>query len=481
MDALATEHNNQPMVALTTHLNLKTGQVHVYLFTYKYTNIQRGSYTCISSKPCKNASTKSMDAPHRPFWKQYSMKNHLFRAIFILSCLLCGNAFAQNELYVVYAYGHENKKSVLGDILLEFGKRHTLNVKAEFLDQGDLKTDILRMKELNALPDLIIMPADHLGLHGFIQYSKVDPKLFRANIPERIWGSGMSDGNVFGAPFIQGNHLMMYYNKNLVSEPAANWDALVKQHTELTKKGIATIAWSYDEAFWFLPFLGAYGGWPLRDGTIELNTPAMVSALDLYKDILDKKLPSELCSHQCIRDNFAAGKVAYTINGEWEGVDFYKKLGDNLGVSAIPAAGTYKMISAFSTYVIAYPQDSLNGVKKDKLVKLTNYLQSSEIQKRMWDEVGAIPVEANAFASAQQTGKDYLRNTLNLMQDTRPLPADSAMSFIWDPIQKGILQRRETSTTSHKVAAYMQMLAERNIGKAKAQAERKDNPEALEE
>lgn len=403
------------------------------------------------------------------------MKNHLLRLTLLLSTFFCYSAIAQNELHVVYAYGHEHKKSVLGDILEEFGERHAVPVKPEFLDQGDLKTDILRMKELKALPDAIIMPADHLGLHNFIQYSTVDPATFQANIPERIWGSGMSDGSIYGAPFIQGNHLMLYYNKSLVSEPALNWEALIKQRADLSKKGVATIAWSYDEAFWFLPLLGAFGGWPLQDGKIALDTPAMISALDLYKDLLNKNLPSELCSHQCIRDNFTTGKVAYIISGEWEGVDFYHKLGANLGVSAIPAAGDKKMISAFSTYVIAYPNNSLDGDKKAKLVQLTNYLQSTEIQKRMWEEVGAIPVEAMAFANAQQTGKEYLRNTLNLMQDTKPLPADAAMSFIWDPIQKGILRHRDTKITSKDAAAYMQLLAERNINKAKkAQIEKCD-------
>ena len=402
------------------------------------------------------------------------MKNYLLRSLLILSTFFCYQALAQGELSVVYAYGHENKKAVLGNILEEFGKRHSLAIKSEFLDQGDLKTDILRMKELNTLPDAIILPADHLGLHSFIQYSKVDPTSFQANIPERIWGSGMSDGDVYGAPFIQGNHLMLYYNKSLVAEPAPNWQTLINQSADLTKKGVATIAWSYDEAFWFLPFLGAFGGWPLHDGKIELNSPAMIAALDLYKELLNKKLPTALCSHQCIRDNFTTGKVAYIISGEWEGVDFYSKLGAHLGVSAIPAAVDKKMISAFSTYVIAYPNNSLNSDKKAQLVQLTNYLQSAEVQIRMWDEVGAIPVEATAFTNAQQTGKEYLRNTLNLMQDTKPLPADSAMSFIWDPIQKGLLRHRDTKMSSKDTAAYMQLLAERNITKAQAQIDKCD-------
>lgn len=399
----------------------------------------------------------------------------LLLIVIALHFFYCQAAIAQDELRIVYAYGHEHKKAVLGDILEEFGQHHSLKIHAEFLDQGDLKTSILRMKELNTLPDAIILPADHLGLHSFIRYSKVDPTWFQAKIPERIWSSGMSDGLIYGAPLVQGNHLMMYYNKSLVAQPAVNWDALSKQQAELTTKGIATIAWSYDEAFWFLPFLGAFGGWPLHDGKIELNTAAMIRALDLYESVFEKKLVSPLCSHQCIRDNFTSGKVAYIISGEWEGVDFYNKLGANLGVSAIPAAGDKKMISAFSTYVIAYPNNSLNGNKKSILVQLTDYLQSTTIQKRIWDEVGAIPVEANAFASAQQTGKEYLRNTLNLMQDTKPLPADAAMSFIWDPLQKGLLRHRDNLMSSTETAAYMQLLAERNISKANTQI-KKCNP-----
>ena len=64
-------------------------------------------------------------------------------------------------------------------------------------------------------------------------------------------------------------------NKSLVKEPAQTWDAMFAQKKDLYAKGVATIAWSFDEVYWFLPFLVGHGGWPLNNGKIELNTPAM--------------------------------------------------------------------------------------------------------------------------------------------------------------------------------------------------------------
>lgn len=374
---------------------------------------------------------------------------------------------AGTELHIIYTYNHE----YIGRSLRDFGASAGIPIKVEFSDQGDLKTNSLKLMELNTAPDAVVIPADHVGLYRFIKYSEVDPHLFKATIPKRIWDVGMSDGKIYGAPLIQGNHLMLYYNKSLVKEPARDWKTMFAQKTEFDAKGITTIAWSYAEAFWFLPFLGAYGGWPITDGKVELNTPAMAAALDAYKELYTKHLPYPDCSSECALDLFKSGKLAYTINGEWAGANLFKALGDNLGVSAIPMAQDKKMVSAFSTYVIAFPNNSLNGPKRAALIQLVNYLQSPKVQQQIWEQSRAIPVEATAFTYAQKNAQGYLQKTLELMVDTKPLPADQAMTFIWDAITKGTARHREGNADSKAAALYMQQLAERNIRNAKTQAE----------
>lgn len=373
---------------------------------------------------------------------------------------------ASSELYLVHTYG----KNILEPILSGFTRETGIRLHSEFRNQGDLKSGMVQMMELNAVPDAIIMPADHAGMYRLLKYSALDPHLFTANIPERIWMSGMSDGTIYGAPIIQGNHLVLFYNKSLVKQPARTWDELFLQKQELEARGLATIAWSYDEPYWFLPFLGAYGGWPINNGKLELNSPAMASALTFYKSLRERKLPYPNCSYDQSVDLFKTEKVAYTINGEWVSKSFAEALGDKLGVSALPKAEGKKLLPTFSTYIIALPNDGLHSAKRAELIKFINYMQSPKVQRQLWDQVYVIPVESSAFSYAQQNAQGYMKQILELMKDTRPLASDEAVSYIWDAIGKGFVRYREGAMSAQDSAKFMQQLVERHLRNAQLQS-----------
>ncbi len=366
------------------------------------------------------------------------------------------------QLHVIYTYS----KELIGELLAAFARENHLQLKAEFKEQNALKAEILGMVEQNKTPDAIIMPADHVGLHGFVHYSLLNTQMFHTALPERLWDSARSDGQIYGVPLLQGNHLMLYYNKSLVSKAATSWQELLEQKTQLQAKGISAIAWSYEEAYWFLPFLGGYGGWPLVDGKVQLNTPAMEAAITFYKGLYDQQIPYPDCSYQCAVNLFKAGKVAYTINGDWIGSEFESALGDKLGVSAIPAAEGHKLIPTFSTHVLAFPNNSLEGPKRAQLLALANYLQSEKVQQALWQKGGAIPVNPAALAKAKANATGYRVQMLALMEDTRSLPADQQMTFIWDVIGKGFIRYREGALSAPAAAQYMQKLAERYIRNA---------------
>jgi maltose-binding protein MalE len=383
-------------------------------------------------------------------------------SLFVWLLSVSSALFAAESLTVVYTYA----KDSFGQVLQEFARREGITINAEFKEQNDLKSNIMGMMELNTAPDAIFMPADHTGLHSFIKYSEVNPADFPAKVPQRIWASSYSDGKCFGVPVIQGNHLMLFYNKKFIAEPAADWESMFAQKAGLSAKGIATIAWSYDETYWFLPFLGAYGGWPLNNGKVQLNTPEMAAALDFYKKLRTRDLPYPGCSYQCAVDLFKNGGVAYTINGDWIGSEFAQALGSNLGVSAIPMAEGRKMQPTFTAHVLAFPNEGLKGKKRLQLLKLANYLQSPAVQQHLWELMGAIPVETTAFNYVQQHANGYLKQTISLMADTKPLPADKEMTFIWDAIGKGFIRYREGALDAPAAAKYMQQLAERHIRNA---------------
>jgi ABC-type glycerol-3-phosphate transport system substrate-binding protein len=357
----------------------------------------------------------------------------------------------------------------LSAILRDFGKESGVKINVEFRNQGDFKSGMMEMMEMKAAPDAILMPADHAGMHRLLKYSPMDPHWFSAKIADRVWQSGVSDGVLYGAPVTQGNHLVLFYNKKLVQKPAADWAGLFAQQKQLAQQGVATIAWSYDEPYWLLPFLGAYGGWPITDGKVSLNTPAMTSALTFYKTLREKNLPYPNCSYEQSVELFKTGKVAYTINGEWVSKAFVEALGDDLGVAPLPSVDGKKLLPTFSTYILAVPNEGLSGPKRAALIQFVNYLQSPKVQRQIWEVVGAIPVENSAFAHAQQAASGHMKPLLELMLQTRSLPSDEAISFIWDAIGKGFIRYREGAMTAQESAEFMQQMAVRNIRNAQRQ------------
>ncbi|MFC3116363.1 hypothetical protein [Cellvibrio fontiphilus] len=120
----------------------------------------------------------------------------------------------------------------------------------------------------------------------------------------------------------------------------------------------------------------------------------------------------------------------------------------------------------FRSHVLAFPNQSLSGPKRAQLLKLANYLQSHAVQKQIWSAMGAIPVEQGAFEYAQHNARGYLKTTIELMADTKLLPADKEMTFIWDAMGKGFLRHREGALDAPAAAKYMQQLAERHIRNA---------------
>lgn len=387
--------------------------------------------------------------------------------VFICNLFLSTLGWCQEPLSIINTYGDG---VAIRSMIDSFSTIKGIPTSQKYMRQDDFKTNLILLLEKSGIADIVIIPADHLGLHDLANYSVVSPTSFNAEIPTRLWDTGVSDSAIRGVPLIQGNHLVMYFNKALVPRPAKTWDELLDQKIQLDKKSISTIQWNHDDAFYFLPFLSAYDGWPLVDGKIQLNTNAMVEALSYYKVLREKKLYSQTCDYDCAASLFISGKLAYNINGTWAGDNYFRILGDDLGVAPLPTIDGRPMLPPFSTYVIAFPNNSLMGPKKDHIIAFVNYLLSREVQVSLWAQAGAIPTETTAFKHALTHSAGYLQDTLKQLDATRPLPADQAMTYLWDAILKGLMRQNVGVMDSKQAADYMQKLAERHARATQSQS-----------
>lgn len=358
-------------------------------------------------------------------------------------------------------------------VIVEFSKRQGIATTVKYMRQDEFKTNLLTLIATNELADIAIIPADHLGLHNLANFSVVVPTNIDATIAERLWDTAVSDGVIRGIPLTQGNHLVMYYNKALAPRPAKSWDEMLDQKMLFDKKPIphSTIQWNHDDPFYFLPFLSAFDGWPLINGEIKLNTQSMIDALNYYKYLRDKKLYSTTCNYECASNLFMSGKLAYNINGTWVGDNYAQVLGASLGVAQLPSINGRAPLPSFSTYVIAFPNNSLSGAKKDAIMDFVKFMMDSNVQLQLWTSAGAIPTESKAFDHALENSTGYLKDTLTLLDKTKPLPADQSMTFLWDAIMKGLMRQNVGVMEPKETAFYMQKLGERHVRNAKRDSE----------
>lgn len=365
---------------------------------------------------------------------------------------------------------HSHAKTGYPPLFEEFTKQTGIKIHHEFRTQDRLKSEILLMVESGDLPDAIILPADHLGLHTYLNYSAIDRAAFSLKLQPRLWETTQSDGKYYGVPLSQGNHLMLYYNKALVTTPAATWEILKEQAKILKQQSIWPITWSHQEPYWFLPYLTAFGGWLFEGNQITLNTEAMANTLDFYRRIRNLAGDLTTCSYECGLEHFKSGTVAYIINGDWAFNELYEAMGENLGVSAIPSIDDKVPAATFTTQAIAFPNNGLTGHKKHSLVKLTDYLQSPKAQLLLWETHNAIPIHDSLLNSIKRTTPLPQKSIIDLMQTTRALPSEQNMSFVWDALTKGMLRHHEGALTSQDAAQYMQLLTERHIRNAQRHA-----------
>ncbi len=111
----------------------------------------------------------------------------------------------------------------------------------------------------------IIKPVDDVFDPEFLAGFVRPPGLESVELDGQTWG---------GVPISVGNHLMLLYNKNLLPEAPQTSDEMIKIAQELTvdydSDGMPDqygLVYNLNEPFFFAPWLGGFGGWPL-DGVI---------------------------------------------------------------------------------------------------------------------------------------------------------------------------------------------------------------------
>ncbi|MEF3279606.1 MAG: extracellular solute-binding protein [Elusimicrobiota bacterium] len=312
-----------------------------------------------------------------------------------------------------------------------------LNITRAHYQTEDLRQQFQAASLAGVPPDILISPSDAAGIYaisGFILplNNIFDFSLFNKPVVDAI----TLEGKIWGVPISNGNHLMLMYNKKLISSPPKTTDELFKICETIKRKGKNDYCLAFDggEPFWLMPWLGSFGGWPLEDRKPTLNTDAMKKTLEFYYDLKFKYkyIPPE-CDYNCMDSLFKEEKVPFIINGDWALSGYINHLKDNFKIAVLPKnseTGLYPTPMISGKYFLI--SSKVNDAKLKIIKEFINFYTNKKNQIRQFIELKRLPALIEASNSMEIKNDEFARISIEQILKGKPMPMAYEMRAIWD-------------------------------------------------
>ena len=312
--------------------------------------------------------------------------------------------------------------------------------------QQHFRADQFRDKVVSSilLPDLYFIPSDQLS-----NKQEYHLGLWSAALAKKytLRQDGQIAGLWYGIPINMGNQLVLYYRKDRA--PLLD---------ELNDIPAGRLAWPAGQAFWFMPFLTAQGGWPLAGNRFTLNTPQMVAALEAYQKAV-ARFPATRCELMCNEHAFLQGEVDYLIDGDWAYQMLHDLMGDKLGVGLLPRIDGKLMKPLSSSYVLAI-RDDIAPAKKAVAEQLVHFLLSDATQRRLYERSKLFPAVTTVGASMYPKMTPDMRVLHAQLKQSLAMPNGRNMLIVWLVLGKALHLMLQGEYSAQEAAEYMQSLAE---------------------
>lgn len=321
-------------------------------------------------------------------------------------------------------------------------------------------TLITSIEDSEQPPDMVLGPADLIGLAERLKFSEWKNVGFNVAIRPEVLRSVQHRGKQWGLPVIDGNHLMLYYNDDLVKQPARTWESLGKEVSSYTHKSKHGIAWFYNDPYVFFAFAAAFGVRPLDfKGHINLGPESLRQAFEFYRRMRDIGIVDPQCGYGCITGEFYKGQMPYVINGDWAYMDAKNALGDKLRIASLPSIAGQPMRSFCAAHLLFFPAQSLSGRYRKTLLAFAQFLTSSEVQRRWYGGANRIPVLSDAFSELAKQRDSNVTAMLKALNEAVRIPVAPAMLYVWPAVRKGLALFNAGTQSSTEASAFVQQLA----------------------
>lgn len=370
---------------------------------------------------------------------------------------------------------------VVLDSLLDRFERANPGIRANqiYYETEEVRSNFLVAALGGSGPDLVYGPADMVGVFhvmGIIQplddffsegeLANFDP-MARVQYKDKLY---MLADRV-------GNHLTLVYNKKLVPHPPRTTQELLELGKKLSKDTDGdgridqyALAWNFVEPFFFIPFLGGYGGWVMDENARPtLNTTATIQASKFISKLREEKIVPFECDLNIANELFKRDQAAMVINGPWSWGG-YIDAGVDIGLARIPLVSETGL---WPTPMISATGYCLNlnvkGERRERVLKLLRFLTEPENELEYTRALRAIPSRYEARRDSIFFKDPILLGSQDQITVGRAMPIAPEMRAIWDAMRPAYQSILNGQLTAEQAAKKMQEDANKLIAEMFAQ------------
>ncbi len=397
----------------------------------------------------------------------------LFLGLVILLLAFGTGRRDENDI-VIWTQDFSHGRAVLDSLLDVYMTENSgVHVELRYYETEELRSNYLIAALGGSGPDLLYGPSDMIGPFHIMGVISPMEDYFSAEELARFDEKATvyyKDRLYMLADRI-GNHLTLVYNKKMISEPPQSTDELFELAKDFSRDldgdGLIdsyALVWNFIEPFFFIPFLGGYGGWVMDENAQPtLNTEATIAACEFILKLRDAGVIPQECDLNIADQLFKTQNAAMIINGPWSWGG-YIDAGVDIGLARIPKTPETGLWATPMVSATGYSLNvNLNDEKRERVLQLLRYLTSPEVELEFTKKLKAIPSRKEALADPIFDHDVILQNSMKQVLVGRSMPIDPEMRAIWDAMRPAYQSVLNGTLTPAAAAEKMQKDAEKLI------------------
>ena len=393
-------------------------------------------------------------------------------ALTALAVAACGPRGAGD--LVVWNTMRPEGRALLDSLLIQFGQTHGVRCSQIYYEPEELRSNYQIASLGGSGPDLVYGPGDQVGPFSEMELIASLEDLLPSSFLEAFSPEGLvwRKGHLYQISDQVGNHLHLVYNKALVPHPPQDTDAMIEIARGLTRDEDGDgrmdyygLAWNFEEPFFFVPFLGGFGGWVMDESAHPtLDSPATVAAFQFMYDLkfTHRVLPSE-SDYDTADALFKEGRAAMIINGPWSWASYLNK-GIDMGLALIPKVSATGRWATPMVSTLGYSVNvNLHGERLELVLQLLQYLTSDGAQRVYARAMRTIPSRPEVLKDPVLAADELIRVSAEQAAVGRPMPVDPELRAVWDALRPNYQSVLNGTKTPAQAARDAQSAAEKMI------------------